>query len=247
MSSRASERVIRWVFVIASITGIWQLELPRFLDKVARAAGASPGTLLYSIIVDGGLSIMLVLLAQFVLLIHDKALWPLCSKNYRGGWWIYSLVARTIEGPVSIAGIFYLMHTPNEAYVINGRAFYLDKGMLSYRADWESDAVLISDLRIRMLFHVRAVNPPREPPPSHYDSYLELKQVRGRTADARSRWHGYFEDLGDRAMVSGPVYAEHLRRKVLRDQMSIEEVLKREATRLYEQVSMRISELPRQG
>jgi hypothetical protein len=242
MSSDKSEQIIRWAFVLASVTGIWQLELPKYLDDIARAIGAGHGSLLYNVIVDGGVPVLLILLAQVALLVHDKVLWALSSKNYQGGWWIYSLVSQTTEGPVSMAGYFYLLHSPKEAYAIDGHAFYLNKGVLSYRGDWESDTVVINDPDIRMLFNMRAVNPAPKALPSHYEGYLELKRAKRKTTAAKSSWYGYFQDLGDRAMVSGPIYAERLRRKLLRRQIGVEEVLQREANRLYQQVLARTSQ-----
>jgi hypothetical protein len=231
MKGGSSEPLVRWIFALASVTGVWQLELLAYLERFADAIGASRGSLLHSVLVRGGVPIALALVAQAALVLYDKAIWPVSNNRYKGGWWVYSLVFIRNRDTTNIVGYFHILQSPREAFVKDGHAFYLDQGALRYRGNWESETLVVGDDSISMIFHMRAVTPIPTALPSHYDGYLELHKTNRNSTIAKSCWHGYFHDIGDRT-TSGPVYAERMRRKVLRGDIELEEVLKSEAVRL---------------
>jgi hypothetical protein len=241
-----SERLITWTFAIASVAVAWQLRLPSLIGKVAANLGVAEHSLLHNAAVDVGTPIVLGTLAWGATQFYQTILWPFVSPDYKGGWWVYSLVAKVRGKMVDTVGCFYVEHRPVGASVLEGHAFHLVDGQRTYRGDWFADAVWVARDQLRIVYRMHAVNQVREPSPSLYEGYIDLRLAREEPLVGRSVWRGYFNDLGDRHSVSGPVYAEKLgRTKVRRVERLVEEALNRQTVPLIGKVRTKVAAQPR--
>ena len=130
------------------------------------------------------------------------------SSNYLGGWWVYSLLAETSEWSRDTVGYFCLKHHPDGAEIGEARALWVIDDALVHRGDWKSDAVWISREMIRLIYRMIAVKVTEGV--LEYDGYLELRPTTRKPILGRSSWVGSFNDLKNRGLISGPVYAEYL-------------------------------------
>lgn len=207
------DTIIEWVFALVSVFIVWRLDLPQHLGRLAIRSGASPGSLTYKLIVDGLVPVALAVCAYAFLLLHQFVVWPyLPSSNYVAGWWVYGLVAEGGKGSVDIVGRFRVAQAPREARILDGRAFYIRKDTLSYRGDWTAEMLALQKERIQFIFSMAAVNPAPEAIPSKYDGYVDIRRVASHGLARHEVWQGYFQDLGDRRKIAGPLYAERLGR-----------------------------------
>ncbi len=213
MSRPKSDRLIEICFSMAAVIAVWQLKLPVFFNTAAKSLGASQNSILYHIVVNGGIPASLVIIAWISVKAYQIAVWPILpNSNYQKGWWIYSLIAQTDEEDINVVGYFYVDQAANGVQIREGHSFYTDTEELSYRGQWHSDSVLIGEDRIRLLFNMRAINAVKELP-SQYDGFIELNVVSDNPKFGKTSWCGFFHDLGDRRDIVGPVYAERLKRQ----------------------------------
>ena len=241
----ASERLIAWTFAIASVAVGWQLQLPSLIGEITTRLGVNPGSFLQSAIVDVGVPIVLGTLAWGAAQLYYTTLWPLLSPNHKGGWWVYALVAKVGDKFVDTVGCFYIEHRPVGAAVVEGHAFYLNDSQRTYRGDFHADVVWITKAQLRYLYSMHSLNQIREPLPSHYEGYLELRLVREEPLAGTSAWRGYFQDLGDRHSISGPVYAEKFSRiRARRNERLVEDALTQQAVTLIQRAWVKVPTQP---
>lgn len=236
-----SERLIAWAFAIASVAVAWQLRLPSLIGKIAMGLGVAPYSLLQSAVVDVGTPIALGTIAWGATQLYHSIVWPFVSSDYRGGWWVYSLVAKVRGKLVDTVGCFYVQHRPMGACVTEGHAFHLVDGQRIYRGDWSADAVWVAKDQVRIVYRMQAVSQVREASPSQYEGYIELRRAREEPLVGSSVWRGYFNDLGDRHSVCGPMYAEKCGRTQMRKaEELVEEALNRRALPLIGKVRAKV-------
>ncbi|HLJ30697.1 MAG TPA: TIR domain-containing protein [Candidatus Angelobacter sp.] len=145
-------------------------------------------------------------------------LWPKLDKHIQTarsetnafeGWWIYSLLAETPDGMRDTIGYFDIQHREDRYIISEGRAFWVIKDSLIHRGNWRSDLVWLRSDMIKFIYTMASVKA-IENSPSEFDGYLELRTSQLKPVLGRSCWLGSFNDLKDRSLIKGPVYAEHL-------------------------------------
>jgi hypothetical protein len=224
-----TERLIQWCFALLAVVVAWQLEVPQRLGGFASGLGAAKGSWLYRLIVDGGVPVALTLAAGFSIWFYETLLWRFSPwSSCKRGWWIYALVAQGPKETVDIVGYFLVDHSASRARITEGHAFYWQESRLSFRGDWESQFVTFDEGCIRVLFSMRAVTAAAEAIPSQYEGYLELRYHDTPLLGGEA-WSGFFQDLGDRRLVIGPVYSEYLRRLRRLPDRQVRELLARRA------------------
>lgn len=224
MNRRSTELLIVGAFTITSIAVSWK-QLTSVSAAIASSLGAEPTSALHQIIVDGGAPFVLVLLAGVAVWLYNRLLWPTVSGEYIGGTWVYSLVAKTDGADLDIVGYFRITYSHRVARIEDGVAFYSSIDALTYRGNWTASTVWANGEELRAVFSMHAVNPTREPLPSRYDGYIEIRRSRDHPIRGRAVWIGYFQDLGDRRAVIGPVYAERLRSTPRLQRLSAQDLL----------------------
>jgi len=142
---------------------------------------------------------------------------------------------------VDTVGYFYVEHRSVGASVTEGHAFHLVEGQRIYRGDWIAEAVWVGKDQLRIVYRMHAVRKVPESSPSQYEGYIDLHLARENTLVGRSAWRGYFNDLGDRHSVCGPMYAEKFgRTKVRKTERLVDEALTRQAVPLIGKVRTKI-------
>ncbi len=228
MRTHHEERVIAWALALLSVALAWQLDLPRLLKSFAADLRVPSESALYYALVNGGIALIFVGISWSAVHFYEDVLWRwLPGLGCKRGWWIYGLIAEHGGTEVQIAGVFYLLHTPADAQVIEGRAFYVEGDSLRPRGNWSSDTVHIRDRRARVLYSMHSVNPEPEAIPSMYEGYLSLSRTSTRLQVGVESWRGYFHDLGDRREVAGAIYAERLQPLRIRHSDEAEKVLRK--------------------
>jgi len=241
MKSR-TERTFEWVFALASVTTAWNLDLSNHLGSLAVSLGAQSGTLLYRLLVDGGVPVLLMVIAGVAIVLYERVIWPVWPwSRCRRGWWVYSLVVCDNGATMEVAGYFFLDDRIEGACIPEGRAYYLDAHGLTHRGDWTASHVFVGSNSLRGLFSMRAQGPTREPLPSHYDGYLQVDHTSDSPLVGRDVWCGYFNDLGDRHRVWGPAVAERLRRAQAKDATTAKSILDKHGRALANRTLERIS------
>ena len=188
MRRSKGERVVAAAFAILAVVAIWQLDLSNFLHNFATGLGIKEKTPLYNVIVAVGIPIVLVSAARFAIWLYDHLLWPLWPwSGCRRGWWIYGLLSeRTDETKAQVAGRFYLNHTPAVTSISEGRAYYVEKGDFTFRGDWNSDVVWISENQIHIVHTMRGgARPPAKARPSQYNAYVTFTRVNRKPIAGR--------------------------------------------------------------
>lgn len=212
-------RSIEWLFAFISVVITWQLQLPSVLGSFAQNIGAMPNSLLNKIIVDTGIPLILALIVWITIFCYERLIWPWFPVDLsKSGWWIYILSTKfsesgngKLEDEVIVVGCFNVKHTPLTINVIEGHAYYLDKGNLLFRGDWDADVVWANTEKLRILFGMKSLTSKREVSPSYYEGYIEVAKISENPIIGKSCWSGYFHDLGDRKNITGPFYAERLK------------------------------------
>lgn len=204
-------RIVNWLFGLLAIVAGWQLDLPVQLAALAHVLGAQPKSWMERVIIGAGVPAVLALLAASAIAVYDKIIWPLIPNASGRGWWVYALLARTETELIEIVGYFFLEHSPSQIRIVEAAAFYAGP-QLSFRGTWTSDYVWFAGRDLRLLFFMNADRPAREPMPSKYEGYLELHRSSLKPLVGSTVWSGFFHDLGDRRLVTGPVYAERISR-----------------------------------
>lgn len=241
MKSRTG-RTFEWVFALASVALAWNLDLSNRLGSLAAFLGAQSGTFLYRLLVDGGVPVLLVGIAGAAIILYERVVWPFWPwSRCKRGWWAYSLVVRDNSANIQVAGYFFLDDRIEGASIPEGRAYYVNTNALTHRGDWSASHVFVGSDSLRCLFSMRAQQPDREPLPSHYDGYFQVAHTSDSPVVGRDVWCGYFNDLGDRHKVWGPVVAERLRRVQAKDAATAKAILDKHALALVCRTLQRIS------
>lgn len=204
--------VIDWIFFLLSATIVWQLQLPEFFAGIVRSIGAESGSPLFHIFVDILPPVLLVGIAWATTQIYKNLLWPrIPSSNYRNGWWVYSLIAYGEEGeePTTVAGHFYLEHTPESIGIPDGKAYIVDNGeIIEERGSWSSDTVWVDEKSVKIIFNMNAVN--ESGLPESYEGLIDINSTLDEPIIGESTYEGRFYDLDRGNMVLGQVYAERI-------------------------------------
>lgn len=228
MKRTHSQKLIAWAVALLSVAVAWELDFPSHLDSLAFSLGATHGTILHSVIVDGGISITFVGIAWLSLHLYEDVLWRWWPRmGCKRGWWVYSLVAQRDGDQAQVVGIFYLLHTVDGVEIREGFAWYYEDGSVTPRGKWHASSVWTAAHEIRALFSMRAVRPPPEALPSMYEGYMSLSCTTRKPLVGVESWEGYFHDLGERHSVSGWVYAERLPPFLTRNRDRAEQDLRR--------------------
>jgi hypothetical protein len=204
--------VIDWIFFLLSATIVWQLQLPEFFAGMVRSLGAESGSPLFHIFVDILPPVLLVGIAWGTTQIYKNILWPrIPSSNYRNGWWVYVLIAYGEEGeePTTVAGHFYLEHTPESIEIPDGKAYIVDNGeIIEERGNWSSDTVWISEKSVKTIFNMNTVN--EAGLPENYEGLIDMNSTLDEPIIGESTYEGRFYDLDRGNMVLGQIYAERI-------------------------------------
>lgn len=145
------------------------------------------------------------------------ALWPHLETHIKralathttdrlDGWWAYSLLAETPSGLRDTVGYFRIRQSSIPA-VEDGRALWPRSGGFIHRGNWRSDRVWLRETAVHLIYSMTSVAPV-EGLPTEYDGYMEMTRYSLTPVLGESTWVGSFNDLGHRALVRGPVYAE---------------------------------------
>lgn len=240
-----TEQFISFGLAFASVLSLWLINPPSIIGEIAVKSGVHKDSTLYKIIVNLSVPFFLTVAAWFSLKFFNKFIWPiLSSTDYKGGWWVYSLIAiaETPEGPpltVPVVGYFHVIHTPEMMNINEGCSFYFDSGSLSHRGDWCAESVWQIQNKFRFVFSMHTINNPREPVPSNYEGFIEVEKKSDKPYIGVSVWCGYFNDLKDRKKISGQIYAEFLKRSYS-SASELRALLDQEGKKLVERVKMRI-------
>lgn len=142
MKSR-SEYLIEWVFALVSVAVVWNLDL---------SLGARPDSFFYKLIVDGGVPVLLTLIAMVALQLYGRVVWPLWPwSRCQRGWWVYGLAVR--DNPeIKVVGYFFLDDRIEGASISEGRAFYVEDTGLVYRGDWSAHRVFVESYSLGGFF-----------------------------------------------------------------------------------------------
>jgi hypothetical protein len=224
-----AEKLLQWAFALLSIVIVWQLNLPRLLKHLAATLGAADKGWVQRIIIDGGVPVMIAGVAALSLWLYRAFIWRLSSGSlYQGGWWVYALVSERAEygrRRANSVGFFRVVHTTQEARVVEGCAYYVENNSFERGRYWHADTMWVSLNHIRLVFSMRATDPLPEVLPSHFEGFMELNRVTRKPLVGKTVWSGYFNDLKDRRDVFGSVYAERLTRFVPRKAEDVENLL----------------------
>jgi len=175
MQPTHSSRPIVWAIALISIAVAWQLNIPKQLITLSINLGVTDGSILYHLIVDGGISVIFVGIAWMAIRVYEDILWPWWPKfGCKRGWWIYGLITKSGETTTEVVGFFHVLHTTFGAQIIEAHSFYFKDDQLIPRGDWHADAVWIFDNKIKLIFNMHAVNPVPEATPARYEGYLSL-------------------------------------------------------------------------
>lgn len=236
MERTSSSRLIAWAIALISAVVVWQLDILKLLRFLAISLGIMEGSLLYNILIDGGIPVIFVCISWVVVRLYEDVVWRwLPTLGCKRGWWIYGLIAQHESNKVEIVGFFYTLHTLIKTQIIEGHAFYFEDGHLIPRGNWDADTVWITPEKIRFLFNMHAVNPRPEALPSMYEGYLFLSRTTDKPLTGIEHWDGYFQDIGDRREVAGWVCSERLSPLSVRRSNQAEKVLHEYAAQLIKQ------------
>jgi hypothetical protein len=239
MSKTYSERIIGWAFAIMAVVAGWQI-IPDKLSTLVIELGTTQGSFLYHALIDGGTPIILLIMAWIAVRFYEDILWRwLPQFGCKRGWYIYGLISERESTKTEIVGFFYLSHTLSGTKIIEGRAFYFGNG-ISLRGNWDAEVVWITKDKIQFVFTMRAVNPPTEAMPSLYDGYLSLSSTTYRSITGIESWEGYFNDLGDRRNVIGPVCSERLSSLKCWNSHKAEKILHKQAEKMIERCKSKL-------
>lgn len=208
-----TQRPVRMTTAVLALLLAWN-GLPGAARSLAEALGATPGSFLDVVIVDGLLPLLIAALVALAVRVYDNLYWPRWDRTYQGGWWVYALIAHAEGGEqIPIVGGFFLDHRPDSVSISEGRAYYADGPSLVRRGDWVGDTAWLVNKQLSVLFRMHGVRIQREPMPSRYEGLFTVRFLRSSPVAGVSGWTGHFQDLEDRSSVGGPVYAEYLGRQ----------------------------------
>lgn len=140
---------------------------------------------------------------------HFKRAMAMSSLSNVDGWWIYSLLAETASGLRETLGYFRIRESRRATVIEEGRVLWLSGVSFVHRGNWRSDRVWIRNNAIKFIYTLTSVAA-IEGLPTEYDGYLEVARLSLTPILGESTWVGSFNDLGHRASIRGPVYAERL-------------------------------------
>jgi hypothetical protein len=191
----------------------WQLDIRRALENLVGYLGVSPGGPASGLIMSVVLPLSVVLVVGVSLWTFRMLVWPLCPFTaYRGGWWIYALGSPWGDRPARSVGYFRLHHDSSNAQVLEAAAYYVPNGKLEPPRPWFSEVGFVGQGTLRLIFSMRAIDPPAKVRPAHYDGYVAVRRVNSSPVIGCESWTGEFQDFGERRHVFGRFYAEWLGR-----------------------------------
>jgi len=209
----AKNKFLEVSFVVLTVVVAWNLQLNSIGMKVAEFFGFARDSFAETVAVGIFAPMLIALIAAVAQSIYGRWVWKFTSQSgYFAGTWVYALIAQVDGAEIPVAGWFILKHDMTDARIDEAKAYYLDEDGLTFRGEWTSDAVWVKDRELGIVFHMRALGIEREPIPSEYHGFL---QVRLDPAIGRARspvWTGHFHDLGERTGIHGPVAAKRLKR-----------------------------------
>lgn len=229
--------LISWTFALFVVVAVWQINLPAIFDSMAIDLGAKKDSVLYYLFINGSIPVVLAVTAGISIWFFHKVVWPrLPSSDFKGGWWVYALIAETTEGPLPVVGYFKVQHSPTEILIVEGRSFYFEQQGLFHRGDWNALTAWHAKDKFRFVFTMKSVSNPREPIPAQYDGFIDVNKTSDTPILGKEVWWGYFHDLGDRRQILGPLCAEFLLKKDSRNSGQLGTLLQNEGSKLVKRV-----------
>lgn len=194
-------RPIEWVVALLAAVVSWQIIdiIDNYIDIIAFDIGIKNGSILYKILDGTTLPVIFVLITWLAMKFYEDVLWARiryfgCKK----GWFIYDLVSiRDNKKLNEIRGYFYLDHKSNKTEITEGRAFFYNKNVSSYRGGWSGPVIWNNPRKIGCYFTMTTKDN------ISYQGFFTLSLTTYKPETGGQIWEGRFYDFDQRSGISG--------------------------------------------
>ncbi|NUS45258.1 MAG: hypothetical protein HOQ24_16405 [Mycobacteriaceae bacterium] len=202
-------RLIEFGFVVLAVVAAWNLQLNSVGLRIAANLGFKSGSFGETMTKDVFVPLSVALIGILAQQLFRTVLWRFTRASRRySGTWVYTCLAHVApDEEIHTVGWFQLRRDFGNAAIDNARVYYADTDDLTFRGSWFGHPVWIHGDEIGIIFDMDGGGQTREPVPSRYRGFMDLRPRPAIGRDGAQYWDGHFHDLGDRAGIYGPVVA----------------------------------------